>query len=224
MWRVFLYIFAVSQVLLSINKKLVDCEINHYYGGLGMDSREKYQVLFRELLTHVAEIIFIKANGELRPMLCTRNAILGSLFGFDLPYMTANVASHDRRCSIDNGNIAVIDLVIGEGRSFNIDRVVCVHVFDSVETPEAASNIRKDFTEFAQAYKKCCERHIEIDELSNADGEQSESGRFVRTPVGLAVITPFGVYPKSAEPSVRGEINSTSDGVKEDANSTNVQI
>lgn len=161
-----------------------------------------YQTVYRLLLMQVAEVVFVKSNGELRTMLCTRNIQLAHLFGFDIPYMSANLSSHDKRCSIKNNNIAVIDLVLGEGRSFNIERLVSIHFFKSVDSTEQASKIRKDFVEFAQAYKKCHETGINIDELSNADGSQSSSGSLVSTTFGLAVITPFGVYPKSAEQEV----------------------
>lgn len=170
-----------------------------------MKLNEPYSELYRSLLTQVVEVIFIKANGEVRPMLCTRNVQLANLFGFDMPYMSANLASHDKRCGIENGNIAVIDLVIGEGRSFNIERVVCKHIFESVESEEQASKIRQDFVEFTKAYKKCNTSGIELDELSNADGTQSTSGRFISTTAGLAIMTPFGVYPKSAEHEVLSE-------------------
>lgn len=81
----------------------------------------EYGEVYLRLAYEVAEITFIKKNGDFRHMLCTRNLDIvrdyfkeGGVEGFGY---------HDRKCNINNGNIAVIDLAIGEARSFNIDRL-----------------------------------------------------------------------------------------------------
>lgn len=81
----------------------------------------KYTEVYNDLCFSAAVVSFFKKDGTLRTMLCTRNnAIADVCCGVG----THGLGGHDKRCNVSNGNLAVIDLIIGEARSFNIDRVL----------------------------------------------------------------------------------------------------
>ena len=71
--------------------------------------------------TETALIIYFKTNGEIRLLLGTRNlSTIAINYGFN-----GNVLGGiDNRCSIYNGNIAVFDLMLGDARSFKVDRII----------------------------------------------------------------------------------------------------
>ena len=89
-----------------------------------------YADVMDRLSSETAIVSFVKANGENRVMLCTRDMRTASLF---CDNGISGMASHDKRCNIKNGNIAVVDLAIGEGRSFNIDRVYNIEYLGSID-------------------------------------------------------------------------------------------
>lgn len=75
------------------------------------------------LTDSVAIVIFLKKNGEIRVMLCTRCLAVASQ---RMRFAGTALNSHDNKCNRSNGNLAVIDLEIGEPRSFNISRLVAI--------------------------------------------------------------------------------------------------
>lgn len=85
-----------------------------------MVENKKYSEVFLRLTYETAIVTFIKKDGTVRIMLCTRNLKTASLVN---NYAAEKLGAHDKRCSIANGNVAVIDLELGEARSFGIDRV-----------------------------------------------------------------------------------------------------
>lgn len=105
--------------------------------------------MFMKLSYEVAGVIFIKKNGDVRPMLCTRNLNTVELkYGFQ----GDSLGGHDNRCNINNGNIAVIDLFLGEARSFNVERVVAVEYYGEIKTADELDSIAAKFSEFRQKY------------------------------------------------------------------------
>lgn len=83
-----------------------------------MNQNISYGELYMRLASETAMIRFLKKNGEIRLMLATRNMDTASSL-YD--YLGGQLAGHDKRCNIKNNNMAVIDLEIGEARSFLID-------------------------------------------------------------------------------------------------------
>lgn len=91
-----------------------------------MDSsvgKQDYGNTYGRLLSEAAVVIFEKKDGNIRVMLSTRNEDIASLMWPEnnLGYL---LAGFDRRCKRTNGNLAVIDVILGDCRSFNIDRVI----------------------------------------------------------------------------------------------------
>lgn len=93
---------------------------------MGVDSsvgKQDYGNTYGRLLSEAAVIIFEKKDGTIRVMLSTRNIDIANLMWPDnnLEYL---LAGFDRRCNRSNGNLAVIDVILGDCRSFNINRVI----------------------------------------------------------------------------------------------------
>lgn len=125
-----------------------------------------YQECYRKLLDEVATIIFIKGNGEIRTMLATKNRAAAALINNepdkDYGYEIAKV---DSRCSLGNGNMAVIDAFIGEGRCFKMDRLVDIHFHGEVHTQEDADKVYSEFKEFDAEYKKELKEVTSLDDI-----------------------------------------------------------
>ena len=98
----------------------------------------EYTEAYRRLSFEVLTVSFIKRDGSIRNMLCTRNLSVSSLIHQDLSRM---LSGHDNRCNIKNGNMAVIDLEIGESRSFSVGRVIYEDWHGEVETLEELRDI-----------------------------------------------------------------------------------
>lgn len=110
----------------------------------------EYTDVFRNLTYQTAAIVFVKRNGEPRVMLATRNLHTAALvYGFK----GNELGGHDNRCSVKNGNIAVIDMVLGQARSFNIERLVSVTYFGEITTAQQLDEAAAKFIEFENAYK-----------------------------------------------------------------------
>lgn len=109
-----------------------------------------YGDMFMRLQYEVATVVFTKKNGEIRVMLCTRNLKTAELIHGNLGGL---LNGHDKRCNIHNGNISVIDMLKGEPRSFNIDRVLNVNFYGCIDTME----------DYTKAYKcnKLYEKYLE---------------------------------------------------------------
>lgn len=92
-----------------------------------------YSEVYNRLSTETGVVKFRKKDGTLRVMLCTRNLITANL---DYGMLKGLLDGHDKRCNIRNGNIGVIDLTIGEGRAFNIERVISIDWLGDIRTKE----------------------------------------------------------------------------------------
>lgn len=110
-----------------------------------------YAEVYSKLTYETAIIIFLKKNGEIRVMLGTRN--LGTVdikYGFQGQVL----GGHDRRCNINNGNLAVYDLAIGDARSFHIDRLINIEYLGIIDTEEKYDKIFEQYINFKTEYEK----------------------------------------------------------------------
>ena len=121
----------------------------------------QYTEVFSRLTYETAGVIFFKKNGDVRIMLCTRNLSTAALeYGFK----GSDLGGHDNRCNINNGNIAVIDMLIGEARSFNIDRLVSIDYYGIVETKDQLEEVAAKFAKFREEYMRSS---TQIDDISD---------------------------------------------------------
>lgn len=110
-----------------------------------------YAELFRELTVNTGIVVFFKKNGDVRVMLCTRNLRTVEIqYGFQ----GKALGGHDNRCNIGNGNMAVFDLVVGDARSFNIDRVAYAEIVGEVKNKEQLEVAVEKYIEIKEHYKK----------------------------------------------------------------------
>lgn len=109
---------------------------------------------YRELHSRLGQstmiITFYKANGEIRPMLCTRN-INTAAIGYG--YLGNRLSSFSRKCNENNRNIGVIDLIIGDARCFKLDRLVDAHDLGEITTQEQLDAAVEKFKEYVDSYK-----------------------------------------------------------------------
>ena len=121
-----------------------------------------YPEVYSKLCYETAFLIFMKKDGTIRIMLGTRNMSTISLqYGFQ----GKALGGHDNRCNIDNGNIAVFDLGLGEARSFNIDRLVDVQFKGIVENKEQLESVAGQFMEFKTEYERTKPMELNMDML-----------------------------------------------------------
>lgn len=119
-----------------------------------------YPEVFSKLSYETALVTFLKKDGTIRVMLCTRNLDTVNLrFGFQ----GAALGGHDNRCNIKNGNVAVFDLILGEARSFNIDRVVGIYYSGIVNTNEQLDACIKAYVEFKEKYEASHSMTLDMD-------------------------------------------------------------
>lgn len=111
----------------------------------------KYPEVYSRLNFETAVIIFMKKNGDIRLLLGTRNM---TTIALEHGHQGKAMGGHDNRCNINNGNVAVFDLIIGESRSFNIDRLVAIEFRDVISTKEELDELIEYFAEFKEEYEK----------------------------------------------------------------------
>ncbi len=137
-----------------------------------------YSEVYSQLNFSAAVVTFYKQNGELRTMLCSR----------DLSTITAfcgggnhGLGGHDKRCNKANGNVAVVDLIIGEARSFNIERVLNIEYIETdIKTEQDIDNAVKRYQCLRDTYAKVMDIENVFDDKDNgADSVgQAESNTF----------------------------------------------
>lgn len=126
----------------------------------------KYAEAFTKLSYEVAIISFLKKDGTVRVMLGTRNLnTIRIKFGFQ----GAALGGHDNRCNINNGNLAVYDLILGEARCFNINRLIDIQWLGVISSEEQLDKIYKIFNEYNSEYEKTKPKVIDFDDIG---GEQ----------------------------------------------------
>ena len=104
-----------------------------------------YSELYSRLTVETAIVTFTKKDDSFRIMLATRN--MGTWQMLD-SCNSASLGGHDKRCNITNKNLAVMDLEIGEPRSFSTTRLINVEYLGEIDTPE---KLEKAFVRFEQA-------------------------------------------------------------------------
>lgn len=126
----------------------------------------QYAEVFSKLTYETAAIIFLKKNGEIRVMMGTRNLkTISLMYGFQ----GRALGGHDTRCNINNGNIAVFDLIIGEARSFSIDRLISINYIGVLETMEQYNKAVNDFVMFKNSYEASKPKYIDMDTFDDTE-------------------------------------------------------
>lgn len=148
-----------------------------------------YPEVYSRLNFELGIVIFIKKNGEFRVMLCTRcMSIINMVFG----YKGNVLASHDNRCNIGNGNVAVYDMAIEDARCFNIDRVIDIQWLGPVESKEQYNRMFAEFVEFRDNYIKACTATVDFDSISTETKDISEEEAGTAEEMAEAVNSLFG--------------------------------
>ena len=127
-----------------------------------MNQNISYGELYMRLASETAMIRFLKKNGEIRLMLATRNMDTASSL-YD--YLGGQLAGHDKRCNIKNNNMAVIDLEIGEARSFSLDRLISVEFLGTLDTPAKVEEAFKTFNKSREDFENSIEKSMSMDML-----------------------------------------------------------
>lgn len=127
-----------------------------------------YPEVYSKLCYETALIVFLKKNGEVRLMLGTRNLnTVALLYGFQ-----GNVlGGHDTRCNINNGNVAVYDMIAGDARSFNIDRLLDIQFAGIITTKEQYDEVLNKFVKFKDDYEKNKPMRVDMDTIKQLGGE-----------------------------------------------------
>lgn len=121
-----------------------------------------YPEVYSRLNFELAVITFFKKDGQIRIMLGTRNLNTVSLkYGFQ----GVALGGHDKRCNINNGNVAVFDMLLGEARSFNINRVIDIQYAGVVSIIEDYEKALANFTRYKEEYEKNNPRNVDLDNL-----------------------------------------------------------
>ena len=123
----------------------------------------QYSEVYSKLSYEVATLIFMKKDGTIRLMLGTRNINIARLMhGF----MGDKLGSRDRSANINTGNIAVIDMVIGDVRLFNINRLVRVEYHGIPSSIGELDKIVENYMKFKKEYEMTQPMEINIDMLN----------------------------------------------------------
>lgn len=122
-----------------------------------------YGDVYRKLTTALATIIFMKKDGSVRVMLGTRSLEIAAIIhGFQ----GTALGGIDNRCNIRNGNVGVIDMILGEARSFSIDRLIAIEFYENVTTREDYDAEYLKYKAFKASYEASqVENKTELQEL-----------------------------------------------------------
>ena len=104
----------------------------------------------------------MKKNGDVRIMLATRNIETASLL-YD--FLGGQLAGHDKRCNIKNKNMAVIDLEIGEARSFSVERLIDVEFCGEVNTKDDIEKVFEHFMVEQKQFNESLDNKLNMDML-----------------------------------------------------------
>ncbi|MBO5389803.1 MAG: DUF2693 domain-containing protein [Lachnospiraceae bacterium] len=123
-----------------------------------------YPEIYSKLTYETAAIIFLKKNGEVRLMLGTRNLnTISLIYGFQ----GQTLGGHDTRCNINNGNVAVFDMIIGDARSFHIDRLLDIQFAGVINSKEEYDEVLKQFVKFKEEYEKTKPMQLDLNSFDN---------------------------------------------------------
>lgn len=110
-----------------------------------------YPEVFSRLSFETAIITFIKKNGEARVMLATRNL---NTVNIQYGFKGQELGGHDKRCNINNGNVAVFDIILGEARSFSITRLVDIQWLGIISNKDELDATIEKFSNYRKEYEK----------------------------------------------------------------------
>lgn len=119
-----------------------------------------YPEIYTRLCYETALVVFLKKNGEVRLMLGTRNLnTVSLLYGFQ----GNTLGGHDNRCNVNNGNVAIFDMIAGDARSFNIDRMLDIQFAGVISSKEEYERVLQQFVAFKTEYEKTKPMVISMD-------------------------------------------------------------
>lgn len=125
-----------------------------------------YAEVFSKLTYETAIITFLKKDGTVRIMLATRNLDTVAL---ENGYQGNRLGGHDNRCNIKNGNLAVFDLVLGDTRAFNIERVLDIRYCGVVSFKEQLDQIMAGYKQYSDAYMSNYNMSLNMDTFDTPD-------------------------------------------------------
>jgi len=112
--------------------------------------KNKYSEVYMRITYELATLIFLKKDGTTRVMLGTRNLDTIRL----MHNVTTNVFNgRDKRAHINNGNIALFDMLVGDIRVFNIDRLVSIYYHGDILKREELEKAMKEHLAFQSNYE-----------------------------------------------------------------------
>lgn len=123
-----------------------------------------YSDIYNELTYNMGIVIFAKKDGTIRVMVCTRDLDIAKI---NYGWISGELNKMNSRCNIDNKNLAVIDLSIGEGRCFNTDRLIYFKSLGKVTTLEQFNELMGVYLKFAQEYKALNTEMISLGKLDD---------------------------------------------------------
>ena len=125
-----------------------------------------YAEVFSKLTYETAAIVFLKKDGTVRLMLGTRNLnTVSILYGFK----GQELGGRDNRCNINNGNVAVFDMILGEARQFSIDRLLSIQFAGVISTKEEYDAVLDKFVKFKEDYEASNPMSLDLTTFDNTN-------------------------------------------------------
>lgn len=118
------------------------------------DSRKIYGEVFGRLITESAIIIFKKSDGTERLLFGTKNmdTVQMVITSHNRDYMEKMLSGYSKRCSMGNGNIAVIDLPLNECRMFNVMRMKSIEWLGEIRTDNQLNEAIARYTQVKKEF------------------------------------------------------------------------
>lgn len=120
---------------------------------VGFIGTPEYGEVYARLILETAIVVFKKANGKVRVMLCTRNTDTATMI-----WKEGNIGyslyGFDKRCNRGNKNLAVVDLILGECRSFNTDRVLALKWYGEIKDGDELERVVDEYTKIEADFSK----------------------------------------------------------------------
>lgn len=117
-----------------------------------------YSDTYLRLGSEVAIIVFIKASGDVRLMLATRDMLACQIALGEHPGEKLNMM--DRRCNTSNQNIGVIDLILGEARCFKLSRVIDIEYLGEIHSKGEMEQRVQQFLNFKRQYEETAPKNV----------------------------------------------------------------
>ena len=127
-----------------------------------------YSQMLQALGSVTILVKFVKKNGEMRVLLGTRNKMtVQEICNVDLSGM---LAGFDKKANIGNHNIPVVDLALGEVRTFCVERL---------EAYQVLGVITKDNSEAAFEYYNQILENVEKEVNENIENKKEKTGSLI---------------------------------------------